>query len=62
MGKMAHISISDLKTKQIVKGTDPPSSSNYLAIKWGKKWHTWDRRMGRKLHPKKNVRRVIEGT
>jgi len=40
MGKMAHISISDLKTKQIVKGTDPPSSSNYLAIKWGKKWHT----------------------
>lgn len=40
MGKMAHTNVSDLKTKQNVKGTDPPSSSNYTAIKWSKKWHT----------------------
>lgn len=50
---MAHTNISDLKTKQNVKGTDPPSSSNYMAIKWGKKWHMWDRGMDRILQEKK---------
>jgi len=45
---MTHTNISDLKTKQNVKGTDPSSSSNYTAVKWGKTRRTWDRGMGRK--------------
>jgi len=60
MGKRVQTNISDLKTKQNVKGTDPPSSSNYTAIKWGKKWHTWDRGMGRKLK-KKNMKGIRVG-